>query len=139
MASSDLFIAYQFGCFTLNVQRRALLAGDGRELPLRPKSFALLRLLVENAGSLMSQEAIMEALWSNVHVTENSICQCVREIRNALGPDGRQALRTVSRGGYVFTSEVIAVLPTTSSKRRVDAPDNLALPKRAFNDVAQPR
>jgi DNA-binding winged helix-turn-helix (wHTH) protein len=109
MASSRQFIAYRFGCFVLDLERGALLAPDGKELPLRPKSFALLLLLVENAGRLMSQEAIMESLWPNVFVTENSVCQCVRDIRNALGSEACQTLRTVTRRGYLFTSEVIAL------------------------------
>jgi DNA-binding winged helix-turn-helix (wHTH) protein len=109
MASSQQFIAYRFGCFVLDLERGALLAADGKELPLRPKSFTLLLLLVENAGRLMSQEAIMESLWPNVFVTENSVCQCVRDIRNALGSEACQMLRTVSRRGYLFTSEVIAL------------------------------
>jgi DNA-binding winged helix-turn-helix (wHTH) protein len=109
MASSRQFIAYRFGRFVLDLERGALLAADGKELPLRPKSFALLLLLVENAGRLMSQEAIMESLWPNVFVTENSVCQCVRDIRDALGSEACQTLRTVTRRGYLFTSEVIAL------------------------------
>jgi DNA-binding winged helix-turn-helix (wHTH) protein len=109
MASSRQFIAHGFGRFVLDLERGALLAADGKELPLRPKSFALLLLLVENAGRLMSQEAIMESLWPNVFVTENSVCQCVHDIRNALGSEACQTLRTVTRRGYLFTSEVIAL------------------------------
>jgi DNA-binding winged helix-turn-helix (wHTH) protein len=100
--------AYRFGSFVLDLERGALLAAAGEELPLRPKSFDLLRFLVEHAGRLKSQEAIMEALWPNVFVTENSVAQCVREIRYALGPDGCRMLRTVPRRGYLFMSEVVA-------------------------------
>jgi len=100
--------SYRFGFFVLDLERGALLAADGKELPLRPKSFDLLRFLVEHAGRLESQEAIMEALWPDVFVTENSVAQCVREIRSALGPDGCRMLRTVPRRGYLFMSEVVA-------------------------------
>jgi len=109
MASSAQYIAYQFGSFALDLERGALLAANGKEMPLRPKSFALLQLLVENAGRLLSQEAIMEALWPNIFVTENNVSQCIHDVRGALGSEAYQTLRTVPRRGYRFASDVIAV------------------------------
>ena len=50
-------VAYRFDRFTLDLARGALLAPDGAELPLRPKSFALLRLLVESAGRLLDHDS----------------------------------------------------------------------------------
>jgi DNA-binding winged helix-turn-helix (wHTH) protein len=111
MASSTQYKVYRFGSFALDLKQGALLAADGAEIPLRPKSFSLLRLLVENAGQLLSKEAIMEMLWPNVFVMENNITQCIHEIRHALGSEADQALRTRPRRGYVFTSDVIIVPP----------------------------
>ncbi len=111
MASSVQSAAYRFGSFTLDLGRGALLADDGAELALRPKSFALLRLLVENAGQLLSREAIMEALWPNVFVTEDNVTQCIHDIRGILGADSLQMLRTVPRRGYLFATEVVTVTP----------------------------
>lgn len=123
MARSEQFIAYRFGSFVLNLEQGVLLTVDGREIPLRPKSFALLRLLVENAGRLLSQEAIMDALWPSVFVTQNSVSQCISDIRNALGSEACQLLRTVPCRGYLFRSDVIAVpransVVTLSHRRR---------------------
>jgi adenylate cyclase len=101
--------AYQFGLFTLDLERGALRAGEDGEIPLRPKSFALLRLLVENAGRLLSREAIMEALWADVSVTNDSLTQCVHDIRSALGADARSMLSTRRRRGYLFASDVVAI------------------------------
>lgn len=116
VASSAQYIAYRFGSFVLNLERGALLAAaDGREVPLRPKSFALLQLLAENAGRLLAQEAIMDALWPDVVVTGNSVTQCVHDIRVALGSEAHQTLRTLPRRGYLFTSDVIAVPPADPS------------------------
>src|SRR3954451_5839643 len=98
--------AYRFDRFTLDLARGALLAEDGSELPLRPKSSALLRLLVENAGRLLDRDAIMAAVWPDVFVTDDSITQCVRDIRRALGDEAGRLLRTVPRRGYVFEAEV---------------------------------
>jgi DNA-binding winged helix-turn-helix (wHTH) protein len=101
-------MAYRFGSFVLDLERGALLGPRGEELRLRPKSFELLTFMIENAGRLLSQEAIMEALWPDVFVTENSVAQCIREIRGALGSDGCRMLRTVPRRGYLFMPDVDA-------------------------------
>ena len=78
-------------------------------MPLRPKSFALVRLLVENAGRLLSRDTIIEALWPNIFVTDDNVTQCIHDIRGVLGAGGRPMLRTVSRRGYLFASDVVAV------------------------------
>jgi DNA-binding winged helix-turn-helix (wHTH) protein len=101
-------VVYRFGSFVLDLEQGALLAADGREMRLRPKSFALLRLLVENTGRLLSHEAVMEAIWPNVFVTENNITQCIHDIRRVLGSDAHRVLRTRPRRGYLFTSEVVS-------------------------------
>jgi class 3 adenylate cyclase/predicted ATPase len=105
---------YRFERFTLDLSRGALLAANGAELPLRPKSFALLRLLVENAGRLLDRDAIMAAVWPDVFVTDDSITQCVREIRRALGDEPPRLLRTVQRRGYLFTAEVSRAGPAAA-------------------------
>jgi DNA-binding winged helix-turn-helix (wHTH) protein len=114
MASSAQCRVYRFGSFTLDLGSGALLAADGEERALRPKSFALLRLLVENTGRLLSQEVIMEALWPNVSVTENSITQCIHDIRRALGVEAHQAIRTRPRRGYLFTLDIVVGHPPSS-------------------------
>jgi DNA-binding winged helix-turn-helix (wHTH) protein len=109
MTSSARYIAYRFGSFVLDLEQEALLAADGKELPLRPKSFALLLLLIQNAGRLLSQDQIMEALWPNVCVTENSVTQCIHDIRSALGSAACPMIQTRPRRGYLFIAEVTAV------------------------------
>ena len=97
---------YRFDRFTLDLARGALLGSDGAEVPLRPKSFALLRLLVENAGSLLDRDAIMAAVWPDVVVSDASITQCIRDIRRALGDEAQRLLKTVPKRGYMFAAEV---------------------------------
>ena len=62
--------AWRFDRFTLDLARGALLGPDGAEVPLRPKSLALLRLLLENAGFVVDRDAIMAAVWPDVTVGE---------------------------------------------------------------------
>src|ERR1700693_545408 len=94
--------AYAFGRFTLHLDRGVLLA-DGAECALRPKSFALLRLFVENPGRLVNRDEIMETIWPGVFVTDDSIAQCVSDIRRALGDSDQRLLRTLPRRGFLFT------------------------------------
>ena len=65
-------MVYRFDRFTLDLGRGALLGSDGAEFPLRPKSFALLRLFVENAGRLLDRDTIMAAVWPDLFVTDDS-------------------------------------------------------------------
>jgi DNA-binding winged helix-turn-helix (wHTH) protein len=111
MAEPEQPIAYQFGSFVLDLEWGGLISAEGKELPLRPKSFALLRFLLENARRILSHDEIMMALWPNLFVTENNITQCVRDIRRALGPESCQTLQTIARRGYRFTPHVIAIPP----------------------------
>src|ERR671932_1737032 len=107
-------VAYRFDRFTLDLACGALLGSDGTELPLRPKSFALLRLLVESAGRLLDRDAIMAAVWPDVTVTDDSITQCVGEVRRALGDEAGHLLRTVPRRGYLFAAEVLRTGPAAA-------------------------
>jgi DNA-binding winged helix-turn-helix (wHTH) protein/tetratricopeptide (TPR) repeat protein len=86
--------------------RRGNLSRDGREIVLRPKSFALLRYLVEHAGRLVSRDELFETLWPNVIVSENSLTRCVAEIRRALADDAETILKTVPKRGYVLAAPV---------------------------------
>jgi len=100
--------AYTFDRYVLDLERGILLADDA-ECTLRPKSFALLRLFVENAGRLIDRDEIMRVVWPDTFVTDDSIAQCVSDIRRALADKGQQFLRTVLRRGYRFTAPVVAV------------------------------
>ena len=94
--------AYAFGRFTLHLDRGVLLA-DGAECALRPKSFALLRLFLENPGRLIHRDQIMETVWPGVFVTDDSIAQCISDIRRVLGDSDQNVLRTLPRRGFLFT------------------------------------
>lgn len=94
---------FRFDRFVVDGARGALLA-DGVERPLRPKSFTLLRYLADRAGQLVGRDEIMEAVWPGTYVTEDSITQCVRDIRHALGDEGSHLLRTLPRRGYMLAA-----------------------------------
>ncbi|WP_338049048.1 winged helix-turn-helix domain-containing protein [Rhodoplanes elegans] len=85
-------------------------------MKLRPKTFEILRLLVENAGRVLRKQELMEAVWPNVHVGDDNLFQCIREIRAALGDDKREIVKLVSGRGYLFTAEV-TVAPAAPALR----------------------
>ena len=58
-----------------------------RQRVLRPQTFATLRYLIENPDRLVSKDELMEAVWHGIAVTDDSLVQCVHEIRRAIGDD----------------------------------------------------
>ena len=99
---------YQFEGFVLDLTRGILSNAKGEELPLRRKSFDLLRLLIVNRGRLLDRDTIGQAIWSDVTVTDDSITQCVRDIRRALGDREQRILKTMRRRGYIFDANIAA-------------------------------
>jgi adenylate cyclase len=98
---------YRFEQWTLDGASGALRAGAD-DIPLRPKSFEVLRHLIENAGRLVSRDDMLNALWPGVTVTEESLTQCVSEIRQALGDRSQRIVKTVPKRGYLFAIPVDA-------------------------------
>ncbi len=87
---------FLFGAFVLDEDRGALLK-DGVDIPLRPKSFKVLCHLVEHHGLLVTKEELLGAVWADVVVTEDSLTQCLIEIRKALGDVSRNMVRAAPR------------------------------------------
>src|ERR1700731_1638928 len=101
MAIAVRRVIYRFANLVLDLGNETLRTTTGKPLTLRPKSFALLRLLVEHAGHLVTRDKIMEVLWPNVFVTDDSITQCVVDVRKALGGGLREYLKNVRGRGYI--------------------------------------
>jgi TolB-like protein/DNA-binding winged helix-turn-helix (wHTH) protein/Flp pilus assembly protein TadD len=95
----------RFGAFALD-PGRASLSGPSGDLPLRPKAYDVLLYLIDHRGRVVSKDELMGAVWPNVFVTENSLVQCVSDIRAALGEEGPSMLKTVARRGYMFAAPV---------------------------------
>ncbi|OKO89926.1 transcriptional regulator CadC [Bradyrhizobium sp. NAS80.1] len=98
----------RFAGFELDQQRAELRGADGVAIKLRPKTFEMLRHFATNGGRVLSKQELMEAVWPNVHVGEDSLFQCIRELRTALGDERRQMIKLASGGGYLLTAEVSA-------------------------------
>lgn len=81
---------------------RGTLSRDGRLLPLRSKSFRLLCELARNAGRVVPKQELLDAVWPDAAVTEDSLSQAIHDIRRALGAADAQLLRTVARRGFLL-------------------------------------
>lgn len=97
----------RFDRYVLDLDRGCLLL-DGSEIALRPKTFAVLRYLVENSGRLVSKDDLFAAVWPNLAVTDDALVQSVGELRRALAGDGPSLIKTIPRRGYRFESAVAA-------------------------------
>ena len=100
--------SFQFGTFTLDLERMSL-NGPRGAIDLRPKSFDVLRYLVEHAGRVASKDEVMASVWADVVVTEDSLTRCISEIRTALGDDSHSVIKTLPKRGYMLDLPVAAV------------------------------
>ena len=96
----------------LDLANERLWCGDQVRV-LRPKTFGLLRYLVEHPGQLLTKAALLEALWPETTVSEVVLSVCMRELRQALGDDARSPrfIETVHRRGYRFIGHLPTVHP----------------------------
>src|SRR5690348_12352800 len=88
-----------FGEFEFDPRRRVLLR-HGEWVSLSPQALEVLRLLVLNAGQLVSREEFSASIWPRTAVTPGSLTQNVYTLRRALAPN---YIQTVARRGYRFT------------------------------------
>jgi TolB-like protein/DNA-binding winged helix-turn-helix (wHTH) protein/Flp pilus assembly protein TadD len=98
---------YGFGPFCLDTAERLLLR-DGEPVPLEPKVFDTLILLIRNSGHLLGKDELMSKVWPDAVVEEGSLSRNISTLRRALG-DGENGLRyieTVPRQGYRFVASV---------------------------------
>ncbi|MCK1516811.1 winged helix-turn-helix domain-containing protein [Bradyrhizobium sp. 190] len=91
----------RFAGFEVDLGRGELRVG-GAPVSLRPKTFALLAYLAGHPGRLLTKDELIEAVWPDVTVTDDSLVQCVSELRAALRDDGQGLIKTVPRRGYLF-------------------------------------
>ncbi len=114
-------MTYRFGPFSFDASEG--LTREGVEVPLPPRAMGVLAALVERAGSVVSKQILMDATWRDTFVTEASLLEVVRLLREALGDDRQNPLyiQTVHRRGYRFVAsvETLPIEPQADSKTRL--------------------
>ena len=106
-------LPFRFGPFELDPEAAELRRGD-QHIELRPKCLQLLLYLVGNRGKLLSREVLLEQLWNDVVVGQETLSRTITEIRQALrdDPDSPQYIATVPRLGYKFIAPVTRARPS---------------------------
>ena len=103
-------LIFEFGPFSLDAAEHTL-RRDGRKVPLRPKVFDILLVLVERRGRLVGKDELMQLVWAEQYVEEGNLNKTVSLLRLALGEggDGGGYIETVPKRGFRFVAEVRAV------------------------------
>ena len=115
--SSDLkaLEQVQIADLTLDLRQEELRDATGARIDLRNRSFSVLRHLATSPGRVVSKEELLATNWPGLTVTEDSLTQCISEIRRALGKSGRKLIRTVARRGYIWLPEQTVHVARNSS------------------------
>jgi DNA-binding winged helix-turn-helix (wHTH) protein len=102
--------SFEFGPFRLEVGERLLLR-DGSPVPLPPKAFALLAVLVERSGRLVTKDELLREVWPATFVEEANLSYTVSVLRKAMADEAEphRYIETVPKGGYRFREPVHAL------------------------------
>ena len=134
---------YLFDGFRVDVSER-LLFKENREVPLTPKVFDTLLVLLENSSHVLTKKELMEQVWPDSFVEENNLAQNISILRKALGEEGEHYIQTVPKRGYRFVGDVrssaddeetVIVHERTRARIVVERSDDEVLPARII-DVA---
>src|SRR5580704_2063181 len=100
---------YEFGPFRLDLKQRLLLRDD-KPIPLQPKAFETLLVLVRNSEKVVLKDELLNAVWTDTFVEESNLTQNIFVLRKALGEeDGRRYIVTVPGRGYRFAEKVLTI------------------------------
>jgi DNA-binding winged helix-turn-helix (wHTH) protein len=122
---------YQFGEFTVDCDQKVLLR-NGSPLPLAPKVFDTLFILISNNGRLVEKDELIKQLWPNTFVEESNLTFNIQQVRKILGDNAREPrfIETVARRGYRFIAHVQeGTAPSVSTDEVRDANREVSLPR----------
>lgn len=105
MSANDYF--YRFDDVTIDCENFRV-QKDGQNIPLSPRAFDVLILLVKNAGRVVEKQEIFDQVWKNTFVGDNALAKSIKEIRQAINDDASQPrfIETVPKRGYRFIANI---------------------------------
>jgi Tol biopolymer transport system component/DNA-binding winged helix-turn-helix (wHTH) protein len=111
--------SFEFGPFRLDLAEHTLLR-EGQPVPLTPKNFAVLRVLVQNSGHLVEKERLLKEVWPDSFIEEGALNRSVSILRKTLGDrsNGRRYIETVPTRGYRFVAPIRDPAGETGERRR---------------------
>jgi adenylate cyclase len=128
--------AIGFDGFVIEPERGRLLGRDGDEIPLRPKALELLIALTASEGRPLDKAELLDRIWGDVHVTEDSLFQAVKDARRALDDGKGRLLRYMPRRGYLLDCAFTTASPSVAMQPELsaDRPSIAVLPFRTLGE-----
>jgi TolB-like protein len=127
------FIMTKVGNAYFDDSAQLLRNSAGLTIPLRAQSIRVLNSLLKSQGALLTKDDVIKAVWGKTVVSDDSLVQCVKEIRLAIGDSEHEILQTVHRRGYRL---VPAVLNGTSELVKVSELDGTPFSKASLAILA---
>ncbi len=131
---------YEFGAFRLDSHER-LLFRNGEQVPLTPKVFDILLVLVQSSGHVLTKEELLAKVWPDSFVEEGNLNRHISTLRKALGDnlDQPECIDTIPKRGYRFIANVKEVLPTPERKGPHEAHSQAETEQAAEGTVSLPK
>lgn len=122
---------YEFGPFTLDLKKRVLLR-ENQPVPLAPKVFETLVVLVQNRQQIVSKDDLMKSVWPDSFVEESNLSQNIFTLRKALGDtQHKRYIVTVPGRGYQFSEDVRQL----DDDRRIEQKEELVIESHSRSRV----
>ena len=94
-----------FRGFVFLTKSKELRTVEGKAVDLRSQSAEVLSVLAARPGEIVSKDALMQAVWPDTFVTDDSLTQCIADIRRALGDDAHVIVETLPKRGYRLNAD----------------------------------
>jgi Tol biopolymer transport system component/DNA-binding winged helix-turn-helix (wHTH) protein len=127
---------YEFEDVRVDIARLLVLK-EGRPIDLEPKTFDVLRFLIEHRDRLVGKEELLNAVWPDTFVTPNVLTRAVAQLRKAIGDDAREprVVETVATRGYRFIASVTEV---ADGRAPIEAPVEAPRPASSLSPPFTP-
>ena len=106
------------GDAVFSIRDKELRSASGEIIALRSQSAEVLAVLAKHAGEIVSKSTLMESVWTDTFVTDDSLVQCIADIRRALGDDGQNIVQTFPKKGYRLIARPAAQAAPAGVARR---------------------
>jgi len=131
---------YQFGVFAVDTDQRVLIR-EGKPLPLAPKVFDTLQILLEQSGRIVSKDELMSRLWPDTFVEDANLTFNIQQLRKSLGDNARNPIyiETIARRGYRFIAGVKEVVDYGADSGVVEPQGSETIDSHDGETTAEPR
>ncbi len=116
MQADDRDRIIELNGFTFDARNCELSDSAGARVALRAQTLAVLQCLVRSANRVVSKDELMRVVWPGVVVTDDSLVQCIKELRRALADDSHSLIETEPKRGYRLVTGIRATASGTATQ-----------------------